>query len=76
MKSKLLNNINDKLKPNQESNSKPIKDQYSSNTLSDQNVSKMTKNLKNDNDTLINKFRSEFELQNLNFQMISDLKGE
>lgn len=33
----------------------------------------MAKNLKSDNDSLIKKLKSEFEILNQNFQMISNL---
>lgn len=71
MKSNLISNLEDKLKSKldnlTQSTGKP-------NSESDQNVSKMAKNLISDNNSLINRLKSEFEQMNLDFRMIQDIK--
>ncbi len=76
MKSKFLQNIQQKLNQNQSNKLKPFGGLNIVYSESDQDASQMTKNLKKENDNLINRFKSEFEKNNLDFEMIQDLKEE
>lgn len=70
MKSKLIKNLESKLNP-----SKEEKGNIKNKNLKDceENFSKMSKNLKSDNETLINKLKKEFEIINQDFQLIPNL---
>lgn len=62
MKNKIFNNLEKKFP-------KSFSESY-------QTASNISKNLKKDTDTLIDRFITEFEKNNRNFNMITDLKEE